>query len=227
MATYVLIPGAMGDPWSWHRVAPLLAARGHEVIAVDLPAEDDGAGLDAYCAVIERAIGDRSGVVMVAHSMGALSAPIVCARRPVDLLVLVAPMIPRPGETGGAWWAASGQVEAERAALRAAGRPEDGDLDPEWTFLHDVPAEVAAESARHVRRQSSRPFRDPWPLAAWPAVPTRVIACTRDRLFPIDFMRRLSRERLGIEPDELECGHLPALACPEALVAMLEQMRVR
>jgi len=226
VATYVLIPGAMGSSWYWHRVAPLLEARGHAVVAPDLPATDDAAGLAEYVDVIDAAIGARSGdLIVVGQSMGGLSAPLLCAKRPVALLVLVAPMIPTPGETGGAWWANTGQPEAERALAAREGRPTGGPFDPEATFLHDVPPEIAAEASRRAGDQSARPFADPWPLAAWPSVPTRVIACRRDRLFPIDFMRRLSQERLGIVPDELDCGHLPALSQPDALVDRLERYR--
>jgi len=34
---FVLIPGAGGAAWYWHRVVPLLQEAGHEAIAVDLP----------------------------------------------------------------------------------------------------------------------------------------------------------------------------------------------
>ena len=34
MATFVLVPGAGGLGWYWHRVAERLAARGHEAVAV-------------------------------------------------------------------------------------------------------------------------------------------------------------------------------------------------
>lgn len=225
MASYVLIPGAMGNAWYWHRVVPLLRARGHDVVAPDLPGSDDSAGLATYVDVIDAAIGARRDLVLVAHSMGALSAPLVCARRTVALLVLVAPMIPVPGETGAAWWTTTGQTEAERALAEAEGRPTGGAFDPDVTFLHDVPPDVAAEANRRASRQSSRPFEDPWPLAGWPAVPTRVIACRRDRLFPLPFMRRLCRERLGITPEEIDTGHLPALARPDELVELLERLR--
>src|SRR5687768_6739469 len=154
VATYVLIPGATGLAWYWHRVVPLLRARGHDVVAPDLPADDDSAGLDAYVDVIESAIGDRADLVLVAQSMGALSAPLICARRRVELLVLVAPMIPRPGETGAEWWDATGQPAAERAFAEQEGRPTDAPFDPLVTFLHDVPPDVVAESAAHVRGQS-------------------------------------------------------------------------
>ncbi len=217
----------MGDSWYWHRVVPLLRTRGHSVVAPDLPAADNGAGLDAYVRVVDQAIGDRRDLTVVGQSMGALTAPLICARRPVDLLVLVAPMIPRPDETGAAWWKNTGQAEAARALAKVEGRPTDGPFDPVVTFLHDVPADVAAEAAKRApaHEQSPRPFEDPWPLPSWPKVDTRVIACRRDRLFPLDLVRRLSRERLGVVPEELDSGHLPALACPDSLVELLERLR--
>lgn len=95
------------------------------------------------------------------------------------------------------------------------------DESPETLFLHDVPPEVAAESVRHLREQSARPFEDPWPLAGWPEVPTRVLLCRDDRLFPAPFQRRVAAERLGITPDEIDGGHLPALARPDELADRL------
>jgi len=45
VTSFVLIPGAGGSAWYWHRVVPLLRAAGHEAAAVDLPGDDEGAGL--------------------------------------------------------------------------------------------------------------------------------------------------------------------------------------
>lgn len=223
--TYVLVPGAASDNWYWHAVAPKLEDRGCDTVTPDLPTDDDTAGLSEYVEAIESGVGDREDLIVVAQSMGALSAPLLCDRRPVDRLVLVAPMIPRPGETGGEWWVNTGQDQARREAAERDGRDPDAPSDPFVDFLHDVAPEVAAESAHHVREQSSRPFADPWPLEAWPDVETRVIAGRHDRLFPLEFMRRVSRERLGIEPDVIDSGHLPALARPDELVALLESYR--
>src|SRR5512132_2951690 len=98
MATYVLIHGAGSDSWYWHLVAPLLRTRGHEVIAPDLPVDDDSAGLEKYTDAVVEATGDRSGVILVAQSMAGFTAPLVCQRIEVDLMVLVAAMVPAPGE---------------------------------------------------------------------------------------------------------------------------------
>ena len=60
MATYALFPGAGSDSWYWHLVAPELRERGHDVVAADLPLDDDRAGLSEYCDTVLDAIGDRT-----------------------------------------------------------------------------------------------------------------------------------------------------------------------
>jgi hypothetical protein len=89
-----------------------------------------------------------------------------------------------------------------------------------------VPPEVVAEAmARGVRGESAKPFEQPWPLNAWPDVPTRFLLCSNDRFFPAEFQRRVVRKRLGITADELDSGHTPALSHPKELVARLEAYR--
>jgi len=221
MATFVLIPGAGSDSWYWHLVEPELRATGHDVVPVDLPYADDAAGLPEYADAVVEAIDDRSDVVLVAQSLGGFTAPLVAARVPVRLIVLVAAMVPRPGESAGEWWANTGAEEARRAAA-AAGGWGTGDIDDvETLFLHDVPPDVAAAGMAHVGPQSGTPFEAPWPLEAWPDVPTRFLLCRDDRFFPAAFQRRVVAERLGITPDEMDGGHLPALGHPRDLAARL------
>jgi len=227
-ATFVLLPGAGGDSWYWHRVAPLLRARGHEVLTPDLPAADDAAGLAEYADAVVAAIGDRTGLIVVAQSMAAFTAPMLCDRVDVRLLILVAPMIPAPGESPGAWWVNSGQTAARRHQDEIEGRDPDASFDVMATLMHDVPSEVVAEAfARGEPRQSDTPFAEPWPLDEWPSVPTRVLAGRHDRLFPLEFMRGLSLERLGVAADVLDTGHLPALSQPEELTHWLETYGAR
>jgi pimeloyl-ACP methyl ester carboxylesterase len=223
MATFVLIPGAGSDGWYWHLVVPELVARGHAAIPVDLPSGDDAAELAEYADAVEDAIGpgEHDDLVLVAQSMGAFTAPLVCDRRPVSLMVLVAAMVPAPGESPGEWWANTGFEDARRAAGAVEGW-DPSDWDPATLFLHDVPPEVAAGMNEHAHEQSGTPFEKPWPLAAWPDVPTRFLLCRQDRFFPADFQRRVVRERLGIVPDEMDGGHLPALHSPVELASRLD-----
>lgn len=223
--TYLLVHGAGSDAWYWHLVEPALRRAGQDVIAVDLPCDDDAADLPDYADRVADAVGERQPLILAAQSMAGLSAPLVCERVPVALVVLVNAMIPKAGETAGAWWAATGQAEARRALDLRQGRDPDAEFDVEATFLHDVPASVIGEGAAHVRRQSDTPFRSSLRLPAWPKVPTRVVVGRDDRFFPADFQQRVARDRLGLEADLLPGGHLLALSQPAALAAQLETYR--
>jgi pimeloyl-ACP methyl ester carboxylesterase len=218
--TFVLVPGAGGQGWYWHRLIPELERRGHAAVAVDLPADDDTAGLDAYADAVIAAIGERQHVALVAQSMGGLTAPLVAARMPVELLVLVNAMVPRPGESGGEWWTATGHAAAVREHSARHGLSGEAG-DQEEYFFHDVPPEVAAAAYERPFAQSTRPFEEPWPLTAWPDVPTRVVCGRDDRFFPADFQRRLAAERLGRSVDEVPGGHLVALSRPSELADRL------
>src|SRR5262249_37561919 len=140
MRTFVLVPGAGGMAWYWHRVAPLIRAAGREAIAIDLPGDDRNSGLAAYADIVIREIAKRSDVILIAQSLAGFTAPLVCVRAPVRMVVFVNAMIPEPGETAGAWWGATGAVSAREQA--AARRGYATEFDVETYFLHDVPLDV-------------------------------------------------------------------------------------
>lgn len=214
MATYALIHGAGDVAWYWHLVEAELRGRGHDVVAVDLPCDDDAAGLTEYANTVVGAIGDRRDVVVVAQSFGGYTAPLVCSRVPAQLLVLVAGMIPAPGEA------------AEELFINTGFQPEEqSDTSELAIFYHDVPSELAAAALKRSRTQSSTPGREPWPLPAWPDVPTRFVLCRNDRVFPAAWLREVVRDRLNIVPDEIDSGHCPALSRPKELTELLETFR--
>ena len=221
MATYALIHGAGDGGWFWHLVAAELRGRGQEVAAPDLPTEDDAAGLPEYAEAVVEAVGDRGDLIVVAQSFGGFTAPLVCDLVPADLLVLLAGMVPSPGERPGDWWANTGYRQARRAYDERHGRPPD-DIA---MFFHDVPPDLAAESMARARGQSATLLERPWPLPAWPEVPTRFLLCRDDRFFPPEFLRRVVRERLGIVPDEIDGSHCVALSRPRELADRLEGYR--
>jgi pimeloyl-ACP methyl ester carboxylesterase len=217
--TFVLIPGAGGVAWYWHRVVPLLEDAGHEAIAVDLPGDDERAGLPEYAQLTIEAIGDRDDVVLVAQSLGGFTAPLVAVRAPLDGLVLVNAMVPVPGERPSDWWGNTGSESARVAAAERDGYSPQFDL---FTyFLHDVPLDVAADGESEQRDESDAAFASACDFEAWPEVPMGAVAGESDRFFPVEFQRRLARERLGIEADVLPGGHLIALSQPEALTRYL------
>ena len=219
MSSFVLIPGAGGIAWYWHRVVPLLEAAGHEAIAVDLPGDDPKAGLEAYAELVVRAVADREHVVLVAQSLGGFTAPLVCARVPVRALLLVNAMIPLPGETPGAWWGNTGSEQARRDSAKSHGYTEQFDLAA--YFFHDVPEDVVQAGAAHQRPEVEVVFRSPCRFEAWPAIPCHVIVGKDDRFFPLEFQRRVARERLGLDVEEIAGGHLIALSNPRGLADRL------
>src|SRR4051812_47219408 len=85
-----------------------LAARGHAAVAIDLPCDDVGAGLDAYADDVAGALsGVEDDVVVVAHSLGGLVAPLVAARGPVRAIASLAAFLPVAGQSMADQFAAS------------------------------------------------------------------------------------------------------------------------
>ena len=218
MATFVLIPGAGGMAWYWHRVVPLIRRSGHEAIPIDLPGNDRHAGLAAYADIVISAIAKRSDAVLVAQSLAGFTAPLVCALAPVRMLVFVNAMIPRPGETAGAWWSATGADEAREQAAARGGYAAEFDVGT--YFLHDVPQEVLRTSPQP-REEAEVVFGEPCRFDRWPDLPIHVLAGRDDRFFPIEFQRRVARERLGKEVEDIPGGHLVALSNAEGLTNCL------
>ena len=215
--TFVLIHGAGDVGWYWHLVDAELRARGHAVLAPDLPCEDDEAGIAEYADVVVEAIeasaaaGDPRHLIVVGQSLGAFTAVVVAGRVAAELLVLVAPMIPAPGEAPADHWANTRYGDEPRARY-------DDDVA---LFYEDVPAALAAEALRHGRAQSEARLSEPAPFDVWPDVPTKVVLGRDDRLLPPSFVRRVARDRLGVTPDEIDGGHTLALSRPTEVAAQL------
>jgi pimeloyl-ACP methyl ester carboxylesterase len=225
VSTFLLIPGAGGVAWYWHRVSPLLQAAGHTAIAVDLPGADPAIGLPGYAELIAAAGEGQPDVVLVALSMGAFSALPACARLDVRALVFLNAMLPAPGETAAEWGENTGAAEARTAAARTNGYSEE--VDPETYFLHDVAPEMVAAGEPYQRPEADIAFEQPCAFERWPEVETMVLAGREDRLFPLEFQRGVAHERLGAGIQPLPGGHLNALSEPEAVAGALLRVTSR
>ena len=225
MATYTLIPGAGGDPWEWHLLTEELEARGNDVVPVTLPAGDESAGWSEYADAVVEAIGDSRDVVLVAQSLAGFTAPLVAERTPVDLIVMLNAMIPLPGETGNEWWANTGQHEPEQDYFAKVGLPPETADDEIALYFHDIASEVVEEAANHIPEQTMTSMVQAWPLESWPDVPTRALIGRDDRLFPAEFQLRVANERLELEGDVIEGGHMVALSHPGEVADRLEEFR--
>jgi pimeloyl-ACP methyl ester carboxylesterase len=221
MATFVLIHGAGDAGWYWHLAEAELRARGHHTIAPDLPCDNDTASLDDYAGTVASAAAGRKDLVIVSQSYGAFTATLAASRLPARLLVLLAGMIPAPGESPAQWWTSTGYREAAEQQARLDGG-KTGHDDPLVCYYNGVPRPLAEEALRRGGRgESSVVWDTPWPLTAWPDVPTKFVLCEDDRFFPAAFMRRVAGERLGIVPDEVPGCHCAALSHPKELTGLL------
>ncbi|WP_224393133.1 alpha/beta hydrolase [Pseudonocardia sp. ICBG1293] len=220
MTTFALVPGAGTDTWYLGPLAAELTRRGHRPVPVELPCDDDTARLEDYADAVVAAVGDTDGdLVVVAHSFGGFSAPLVCDRVAVRELVLVTAMVPSPGESAAQWGEATGSAAALAEQDARDGRDPD---DVVALFYHDVDETVANEALRHERDQSATPWDQPWPREAWPEVPTRYLLCREDKLFPAAFVRTMLARRLrGVVPEMVPGGHHPMLSHPRELAAAL------
>lgn len=205
MSDFLLVPGAGCDAGYWHLVAGRLAELGHRGIPVQLPCEDDAAGLEEYAGCITAAAGGLSAPVIVAHSFGAFSAALAAARLQPRLLVYASAMVPRPGEKAGDWFGNTGWHAASE----------------DFGALFYSGIEPREKASVFERRQSETPGSQPWPLPELPAVPVRAVVFAGDRFFPPGFMRGVVRDRLGIEADSVPGGHLAMITHPGELASLL------
>ena len=226
----MLIPGAGTDPQVYGATMEELRGLEHEALAPPLPLDDPGAHPSDHAAAVASAIPARENVIVVAQSLGAFAGPLVAERVGAALLVLLAPMVPAPGETAGEWWQNTGHAEAIGDLLARYGpMSEWGEEALREVFLHDVDPNVARATERFNGAPGPGMFTEPWPHESWPAVPTRVLCPREDRLFPWGFQERVAGDRLGLDLDEIAGGHLPMLSRPaelaERLVALWSEQR--
>jgi Alpha/beta hydrolase family len=225
LRSFVLIPGAGTDPRVYAATIEALRALGHDGIAPPLPLDDPSARSSDHADAVARALPEGLEPVVVAQSLGAFAGPLVAARAPVSQLILLAPMIPTPGETAGEWWGNTRHSKAVADLLERRGPMSSWGAEAvAEVFLHDVDPTVARANQRFQGAPGEGMFIEPWPLDTWPDVPTRVLIPREDRLFPLDFQRRIARERLGLEIDEMAGGHVPMLSRPHELAERLVEL---
>ena len=226
MTTFALVHGGWHGAWCWDPLASLLRDKGHHVVTVDLPGEDVAATFDTYADVVCAALsGCGDDVVLVGHSLGGLTVPLVAAQRPVKRLVYLCALIPAVGQS---WadqfsdnpdmmrpgWDAGLEVDAQRRTMWT---------DPELTralLFADCDEATAAAAFARLRPQvggGSWPF----PLPEFPSAPCTSICCTDDQMINPDWSRQVATDRLGADIVELPGSHSPFLSRPAALADVL------
>jgi pimeloyl-ACP methyl ester carboxylesterase len=226
MSTFGLVHGAFHGSWCWEKLKIELEARGHRALTVDLPCEDPEAGAREYAAAVAAAFADApDDFVLVGHSLGGLTIPLVSSFRPVSRMVFVCAMLPRPGRSHD-------EILHEEPDMFGSRPPEGGTFtdangatrwQPEaatW-FFSDCRPEVARWAARQLRGQYWKITREVTPIETWPSVPSTAVIGVHDPVINPAWSRRVSPMVLGAPPVELDCGHSPFLSVPDKLADVL------
>jgi hypothetical protein len=227
MTTFVLVHGHWHGGWAFAPVQRVLEARGHRTLAPDLPSDQPGAGAARNAQAVLAAMHDvGEDAVLVGHSAGGLTIPIVATERPVARLIFLAALLPVAGCSVNDQFAAEPDIALPgfRWTERGDGLLEVPDDVALEHFFHDCDPEAARAAVARLRPQTERTLTEVTPLRAWPDTPRAAIACQHDRILDPRWQVRAARDRLGVEPITLPCGHSPALACPQRLADALEQL---
>jgi pimeloyl-ACP methyl ester carboxylesterase len=219
VTTFALVHGAWHGGWCWERVAARLEARGHTVVAPDLPCEDPEAGAGRYADVVCEALeGAGDDVVAVGHSSGGLTIPVVATRRPIRRLVFLAAFIPEVGRSLNQQLAGMHAFHDDFRRLRVHQdiHPDGSSSWPERVaieaYYYDCTPADARWAVTRMRRQAQLPFQEVTPLEAWP----------EDRTLRPEWCREEARRRLGVEPVDIPGGHCSFLLEPTALLELLD-----
>jgi pimeloyl-ACP methyl ester carboxylesterase len=195
---------------------------------MDLPCDDGSADFDDYADVVCDALrGCVDTTLLVGHSLGGNTIPIVAARRPVAHLVYLCAVIPRlgsslmdqvaddPGMVNLGYLPALSEPDAQNRQVWA---------DPALARRHlfaDCDDTTAASAIQRLRPQALHPMLVPFPLAEFPSVSSTYIVCTDDQMVPCEWSRRVATSRLGANLVELPGSHSPFFSRPDALAEVL------
>ena len=216
--------GAWHGTWCWERVIAELDRRGHKATAVALPTNG---GTQTYVSAIDAAISSPADTTLVAHSGSGVFAPIVAGRRGVRELVLLAALMPLPGNS---WMAQRKALKSaqhtdsylrleSRISIDAHGSTTWPTQDAAELFYHDSEPADAADAAQRLRKQDITTFTETAPPVV--KVPTRYIVCTQDRAINRDWAVPTARERFDATIEEIDASHSPFWSRPAELAELL------
>jgi pimeloyl-ACP methyl ester carboxylesterase len=219
--TFCLIHGNWHDSSCWAPLAESLRARGHEVLAPDLPFDDATASYEERARpAVEAVAAAEQPIVVVGHSVGSAEATLVAAERRVALLVYLCPRF-------GSFAAPSGAPAVFREGFPFPAKDAEGRMvwEPEAALAAMYPR-LPGETARRLasRLRPGAAAAGAYPLTEHPDVATALIYTSDDEFFTPEWERFVARELLAIEPIELPGGHFPMIEGPDALAQLLDSL---
>jgi pimeloyl-ACP methyl ester carboxylesterase len=231
MSTFGLVHGAWLGSWCWERLTPQLEAMGHRVIAMDLPVDDSSATFDDYADVVCAALaGVGDDLILVGHSMGGQTVPLVASRRSLRRLVYLCGVPPIPRRTFLEQMAEESDMLNPDYPKGLGEKDSEGRrrwIDRELARFHlmsDCDESTASAVFDRLRPQSMAPYKVPCSLSAYPVVNTSYVVCDKDGMVNPLWSRRIAHEWLCADLIEIPGSHSPFLSRPAELAAMLGRL---
>jgi pimeloyl-ACP methyl ester carboxylesterase len=222
MATFGLVHGAWHGGWCWRLLVDELGRRGHVCVTPDLPFDDPSSTWDTVADVLTDALDGVDDPVLVGHSLGALTLPLIALRRPVKLLVYLCPSTPQATPTAGAPPAFQESFKAYMAAAEVdeLGRDRWNRDDAARNMYRHLGPALATWASAKLRPDA---VHGAYPLEGPPKFPSLYIYASEDEIFTPESRSWAARHVFGLEPIEIKGGHFPMLEAPVALADLLEK----
>jgi len=236
--TIVLVHGAWLDASCWDKVVPILKAAGHEVINVNLPGHGSDntpyatITMQTYVDAVKQAIGKRTNVILVGHSMGGLVVSQTAEQMSgqISKLIYLGAFLPKNGET---LLGLSGQPENKESLLATYFRPDEktssGTIAKEGlreTFAADAPEDIATRLVANHKPDAMAPFVTPVSLtdANFGRITKTYIYTTNDKAIAYAMQERMVHDNAGIvKAYAIPSSHTPFFSMPGIVASILLQ----
>ena len=215
---FILVHGLGHGGWCWEKTKNELEARGHEVVAPDLPLTSLSDDADAVARLVEA----HSPAVVVGHSYGGLVISFAAARTngAISHLVYLAAAMVSPEEDYLAIVAQHATPLSEKLI------DNDGTwltVSPEnaaQAFYNECDEETTKSAVARLRPTSvnCHIITEP-PPTPWQQTDSLFIVCTRDGAMPSGAQRVLAKKASQVA--EMDTDHSPFFSANEELCDLL------
>lgn len=235
MATFILIHGAFHGGWCWERVVPLLAAKGHDVLAPDLPgmgsdttpfADDTLSHWAEFTADLVRKA--QGSVILAGHSQGGAvvsqAAELVPDR--IAHLAFVTALVMENGGTLLRGRDLETLEEGSHGMLILSADKRQMRVAPEMAkaaFCNRMTPADAQAAADRMTPQPISLMKTPLRLTPerFGRVPRAYIEAAGDLALTLDYQREMQRNWPCDPVITLDSDHSPFYTAPEALADAL------
>lgn len=237
--TFFLVHGAWNSSWCWEKLRPLLEAKGHTVIAPDMPGhgEDklliEDQNLEKYARAVEALIEPlEEPVILVGHSFGGMIISQAACYIPnkIKRLVYISAFLPRDGQscvriTKSLKPTFHEKILASGSDFILSADRKTSKITPETCadFIYsDIPRNQALMLAKRLGPESNAAQQQAVVLNdKFYDIPKAYVKCSLDRTIDLTLQDKMIAETHCDEVYTLETGHCPFESAPNSVANIL------